>query len=267
MHYRFFDYKHNISGFQSDLFSVPHLVFIVLVFLFSLAAVPLFRQADRQRITAWLKIQAVFTAVLEVVKIVWESYYDITTGQGFNTGGLLPLYTCSLLIYLLPLAAWGKGRAKDCALAFLTTVGMLSGAIGVIYCNGLNYYPFWTFGAFYSLYFHSSMLLTGVLLLASGYAQPEWKNVGLSFVPIVLLALIAAPVDYLLGADYMQLYSGSGVPLYENLAAFLAERGLRPVYTLIMLLTNLPLAALVVAICRAAGRLLPARFRQDPSAE
>ncbi|MBO4838709.1 MAG: YwaF family protein [Lachnospiraceae bacterium] len=218
-------------------------------------AARIFRNAGRQGIGKWLKIQAVITPVLELVKIGWESYYDITTGRGFNAEGLLPLYTCSLLIYLLPLAAWGKGRARDCALAFLTTIGMLFGAVGVIYCNGLNFYPFWTFGAFYSLYFHTSMFLTGVVLLASGTVRPEWKNVRLSFIPVVVLAVIAVPVDYALSTDYMLLYSGSGVPLYEGLAARLAEKGLRQVYTLIMLLTHLPLAALVVGVCRAAERI------------
>ena len=255
MHYHFFDYKYNISGFQSDLFSTPHLVYVGLVFMFSFLAARIFRNAGREGIGKWLKIQAVFTPILEVVKISWESYYDITTGQGFNAGGLLPLYTCSLLIYMLPLAAWGKGKARDCALAFLTTIGMLFGAVGVIYCNGLNFYPFWTFGAFYSLYFHTSMFLTGVVLLASGHVRPEWKNVPLSFIPVAVLAVIAVPADYILSTDYMLLYSGSGVPLYEDLAAWLAERGLRPVYTLIMLLTHLPLSALVVGICRAAERI------------
>lgn len=255
MTYHFFDYKHNISGFQSDLFSVPHLVYVGIVFLFSFMAARIFRNAGRQGIGKWLKTQAVITPVLELVKIGWESYYDITTGRGFNAEGLLPIYTCSLLIYLLPLAAWGKGRARDCALAFLTTIGMLFGAVGVIYCNGLNFYPFWTFGAFYSLYFHTSMFLTGVILLASGTVRPEWKNVPLSFIPVAALALIAVPADYIMSTDYMLLYSGSGVPLYEDLAARLAEKGLRPVYTLLMLLTHLPLSAAVVGICRAAGRI------------
>ena len=156
MYYHFFDYKHNIVGFGSDLFSAPHLAYIGLVFVISLLAPRLFGNVRREAVGRWLKIQAVITPVLELVKIGWESYYDITTGRGFNAEGLMPLYTCSLLIYLLPLDAWGKGRGRECALAFLTTIGMLFGAIGVIYCNGLNFYPFWTFGAFYSLYFHTS---------------------------------------------------------------------------------------------------------------
>ena len=77
---------------------------------------------------------------------------------------------------------------------------------------------------------------------------------------ILLLALAAIPVNYALGSDYMQIYSGEGVPVYEELAAFLAEKGLRPVYTVIMLLTYVPLAALVVEVSR---RLKAARSGKE----
>ena len=261
MNYHFFDYKYRISGFVSDLFSTPHIVYIAAVFILSFAAAYALRRTDHARIRKWLKIQSVFTVLLEAVKICWESYYDIQTGQGFNYGGLLPLYACSLFIYMLPLTAWGRGKGKACAGAYLTTIGLLFGGIGVIYCNGLNFYPFWTFGAFYSLYFHAAMFFIGVLLLMTGYVRPEWKNVKLAMVPVLLLALAAIPVNYALGSDYMQIYSGDGVPLYEELAAFLAGKGLRPLYTAIMLLTYVPLAALVVSISRKLNAALPERER------
>lgn len=246
MNYNFFDYKYNIEGFSSDLFSAPHIVYIVLVYIAAFAVSYLLRKAKRGRILTFLRVLSVVAVVMEIAKISWESYYDITTGRGFNKEGLLPLYTCSLFIYTLLAAAWGRGGAKRCALAFLTTISLLYGAIGVVYCNGLNYYPFWTFGAFYSLFFHSAMFITGVYLLMSGYYSLEWRDVLRSFVPILLIAAVAIPVDYILGADYMLVYSGGGLPLYEQLAERLAARGLRPVYTAIMMLTHLPLAAIVV---------------------
>ena len=271
MNYQFFDYKYRINGFVSDLFSAPHIIYIAAVFILSFVVAYALRSTDHARIRQWLKIQSVFTVLLEAAKISWESFYDITTGQGFNWGGLLPIYACSLFIYMLPLAAWGKGRGKACAGAYLTTIGLLFGGIGVIYCNGLNFYPFWTFGAFYSLYFHAAMFFTGVLLLMTGYVQPEWKNVKLAMVPVFLLALAAIPVNYALGSDYMQIYSGAGVPVYEELADFLAGKGLRPVYTAIMLLTYVPLAAFVVAVSRRLKAALsgkesvrPAPFRLLP---
>ena len=244
----FFSYKYAFEGFVSDLFCPAHLIYIALVFVLSFLVSFLLRKAKREHIEIFLKVLSIVMVIHEVSKVSWESYYDITTGRGFNKIGLLPIYTCSLFIYTLLAAAWGRGRARECSLSFITTVGLVYGGVGVIYCNGLNYYPFWSFGAFYSLFFHSTMFATGVFLLVTGYKKLEWKDVFRAFIPIVLLALIAIPVDYTYGADYMLLYSGSGLPLYEQLAEKLAAGELRFVYTWIMLLTHLPLAALVVGV-------------------
>ena len=250
MNYHFFDYKYNISGFESDLFSTSHLAFIILVYVLGVALSIILRNVNRKNIDIFLKIFAVIAVVFEITKILWESYYDITTGRGFNYYGILPIYTCSLFIYTMVFAAFGKGKVKEIALSFLTTISLLFGAIGVVYCNGLNWYPFWTFGAFYSLFFHSSMFIVGVYLWISGYKKPTWDTVWQSFIPIVLLALVAIPVNYSIGSDYMLLYSGGGVPLYEDLASSLAASGWRPLYTVIMLLTHLPLSAMIVGIAK-----------------
>ena len=254
--YGFFDYKYNIAGHESDLFSAPHIVFIVLVYLLTFAVSYFLRNTKREKITVFLRVFSVVMVLWETTKVTWESYYDITTGQGFNFEGLLPVYTCSLFIYTLLFAAWGKGKAKEAALSFLTTISLLFGAIGVVYCNGLNFYPFWTFGAFYSLFFHTSMFSVGVFLLMSGYKKLNFRDVFSSFIPVLLLAVVAIPINYTYGADYMLLYSGSGVPLYQDLAAKLAEAGVRYIYTYIMLLTHLPLSALVVGIYQGIDALV-----------
>ena len=255
MEYSFFDYKYNIPSFESDLFCPAHIAYIVLVYILSFAVSWLLRKTKQERITVFLRVLSIATLLLEAAKISWESYYDITTGRGFNYFGLLPIYTCSLFIYTLLVAAWGRGKPRDYCLAFIGTVGLLYGAIGVIYCNGLNYYPFWTFGAFYSLFFHASMFATGVFLLVTGYKKLGWKDIFRGFVPIVLLSLVAIPVNYAIGSDYMLLYSGGGVPLYEDIASSLGERGLRFIYTALMLATHIPLAAIVVGGYRLAVRV------------
>ncbi len=244
--YRFFDYKYNIPPFGSDLFSTPHIVYIILVYVLCFVVFYLLRRTSHDTVSTVLKVLFVVSALFEIAKISWESYYDITTGRGFNSFGLLPLYTCSLFIFTLPFAAWGKGKVKRAALAFLSTIGLLYGAIGVVYCNGLNFYPFWTFGAFYSLYFHSAMFATGVFILMTGFFKPTFRDAFYALIPILLLSLIAIPVDYAIGSDYMLVYSGGGVPLYEQIAASLAEKGLRFLYTILMLVTHIPLAWVVI---------------------
>lgn len=246
MNYHFFDYKHNIVGFTSDLFGTDHIVFIALAYVLVFLLSWLFRKARHERITVGLRVMSVIMVILETTKISWESYYDITTGRGFNSYGLLPVYTCSLFIYTLLLAAWCRGRVREYCLSFIGTVSLLYGAVGVIYCNGLNWYPFWTFGAFYSLFFHTTMFAAGVFLLMTGYIKLTWADSLKAFVPILLLSFVAIPINHSLGSDYMLIYSGGGVPLYEDLASALAEKGLRWVYTVIMMVTHIPLACLVI---------------------
>ena len=267
MNYHFFDYKWNIAGFHSDLFCTAHLVYICLVFLLAPLVSYALRNVKREKIANTLKILFFLVAILEVAKISWESYYDVTTGQGFNAGGILPFYSCSLFIFTLPFAAWGKGKAKEIALAFLCTLGLLFGGIGVVYCNGLNYYPFWTFGAFYSLFFHTTMFATGVFLLRSGYKTLDWDDALKALVPVLALALIAIPIDYILKTDYMMIWSGSGVPFYEDLAAWLASKGLRPVYTAVMMITHIPLAMIVVGGYKAFAGIILRSSERKPAEE
>ena len=107
MNYHFFDYKYNISGFHSDLFCTAHLIYILLVLLGAPLVSYLLRNAKSEKIKTALKILFFVVASLEIIKISWESYYDVTTGQGFNAGGILPFYTCSLFIFTLPFAVSG----------------------------------------------------------------------------------------------------------------------------------------------------------------
>lgn len=247
--YGFFDYKYNITGFTSDLFSTAHIIYIILAFASVIAFSIIFRNAKHERIDIFLKVLSILMVVFEITKISWESYWDISTGRGFNYGGLLPLYTCSLFIYTLLCSAWcKKGSAvREYSLAFLTTIGMLSGAIGVVECNGLNFYPFWTFGAWYSLLFHYMMFATGMLLLACRYKKLEWIDIVKGWVPMTILAIFALPASYEYGADYMQLREGSGIPLFSTLATKMAEIKLRWLFSAIMLCAYMILSGLVVS--------------------
>lgn len=250
LNYGFFDYKYNIPDFGSDLFSVAHIVYIVLATVCVIALGVLLRNARRERVELFLKIFSFVLLFFEITKITWESYYDITTGRGLNVEGLLPLYTCSLFIYTVFLSAWGGGKVKEYSLKFVATISMLSGFIGVIYCNGLNFYPFFTFGAFYSLFFHTSMFATGFILLATGYVRLSWRDIYRGWIPMVAMSIVAVPVNYALKVDYMQIYEGSGVPLMSKLAPALAEIGLRPLFTYIMLASYMLLSTVVVAIAK-----------------
>ncbi len=247
MNYHFFDYKYNIQNFSSDLFSTPHIVFIILTFTLVPLIAFLLRKTSHKKIDTYLKIVSVGITLLEIFKVTWESYFDITTGHGFNTGGILPFYTCSLFMYTMLLSAYCKNnKVKDFCLSFITTIGLMSGGIAVVQCNGLNYYPFWTFGGFYSLFYHFTMFFTGVFLLVTRYKKLEWIDMLKAVVPMLILSVGAIPLNFIFKADYMQLYSASGVPLMSTLADILANANLRFLFSIIMLITYIPFAGIVV---------------------
>ena len=254
--YRFFDYKGNIPNFSSDLFSLNHIIYIILVLLIAPIVCILLRNVSHKKLDIYFKVLSIFMIVFEITKITWESYYDIKTGQGFNYGGLLPLYTCSLFIYTLFCASWFKGKVRDYSLSFITTIGMASGIIGVIYCNGLNYYPFWTFGAFYSLIFHSTMFITGLLMLITRYKKLQTEDIFYGWIPIVILSVISIPVNYAFHSDYMQIHEGSSVPLLENLGKVMISNNLRPIFIMIMISSYLILSSVVTGIYLIIQRLI-----------
>ena len=246
--YHFFDYKYNIPSFDSDLFSAPHIIYIILAIISAILVIIFRKKIKTDHFNLIFKILSIIIIALEISKMSFESYYDITTGRGFNKEGLLPIYTCSLYIYCMFLQAFFKGKLREYSLSFLTTIGMLAGLIGMIYCNGLNWYPFWTFGAFYSLFFHYAMFITGVIMLATRYVELDKRDIIKAWVPILIISFIALPVNSEYGADYMQIYEGSGVPLMSNLAKVLAAHKLRWLFSLIMIASYLILSSFVVGV-------------------
>ena len=233
--YNFFDYKYNIPNYGGEdfdnlryIFTIICLLTIPLVFIF-------LRKAKHQHVDIFLKVISILMIVLEITKVSWESYWDIKTGRGFNAGGILPFETCSLFMYTLLFAAWGKGGAKNCALAWISTIGFVGGMANAFFLNALKWYPILTFGAFHSMIFHWMMIFTAMLLIASGYKKFEWKDIFYAFIPHLIFSTFVITIDYAMKWDYMLYRDAGGVPFVEDVADKLNAQNLQFVTTLIML--------------------------------
>lgn len=216
--YSFFDYKYNIEGYSGqDYDGAGRWVYLVFSVVAILAMLIIFRNAKKKNIERYLKIVAVIMPILEITKVTWESRWDIVTGRGFNWEGLLPLYTCSLFIYCMLFAAFGKGKVRDYCLAWVATLGFVGGVSNLIFIRGLKWYPFFTFGAFYSMFFHFIMVFTALFIVVTGYRRFEWRDILRAFAVHCFFSLIIIPIDYIFGWDYMQYYDAGGVPVIENI--------------------------------------------------
>jgi hypothetical protein len=223
---------------------------MLILFAILITLLVLLRKTKYNSVDRYLKIISIVVPIIETVKIVWESYWDIKQGHGFNFGGLLPLYTCSMFIYLLPLAAWTKGKIKELSLTLLTSLVIFSGLTNFVFLNILNTYPIFTYAAWISIYFHFLMTFTGIFFIITGYFRPKFKNLLPAFVIFLVFASIVIPVEYTLHCNYLQTYSAGAVPVISDLANKLIQinENLRPLITYFMYIIYIAIMFLVVGI-------------------
>ena len=144
--------------------------------------------------------------VLEVIKIVWESTSGNTVR--LEVTGILPLYACSLYMYAMPFAIWGKGYVKTAACGYVCTLGLLGASVNFFYPMTVLYrYSIISFSAMHSMIYHAVMLFTCLLMLLSGYHRyTRIKSVWELFLPCIPSLILSIPaniVNYTFEADYM----------------------------------------------------------------
>ena len=258
MSYSFFDYQEFIfiNGEKyhgQDYFGLTHIVFMIIATIALILLCVFLRKTSHKKVEIYLKVLAVLVPIIEVVKIVWESYWDITVAGGFDFSGLLPIYTCSMFIYILPISAFAKGKVKECAISWLGTICIFAGFTNFYLTQILHDYPFWTYATFTSLYFHFLMSFTGIFLLVTGYYKPKWIDVIKGYIPLLIFSVLVIPTNYYLTnlgyePDYMLYMWGNGAPILPIWAKFFSENNLHFLYTLIVVVGYLILSALMVSI-------------------
>ena len=254
--YGFFDYKYNIPGYNGqdyDGFGRTLYMIIAIVLTFILPFI--FRKAKKEHVEKYLKVFSIAITAFYIIKTTWESYWDISTGRGFNLG-LLPLDTCSIVMWASLCAAWGKGKVKEAGEAWLVTGCIVGGLSNYFFLRGLIYYPFFTFGAMYSMIWHLMMVLTGVWMIVTNYVKLDWKLLVKGVIYHAIFSVPAIIYDYIQKDDFMLYREASGVPVISSLAEKLSANNLHFVTTIIMFLTYVALFAIIIYLSLGIKKLL-----------
>ncbi|MBR2406475.1 MAG: YwaF family protein [Clostridia bacterium] len=210
-----------------------------------LLCVRLKHQSERvlQRVFAGLWIA---TVVLEIAKITWETCCGATVS--FEWGGILPLYPCSIFMYAMPFAVWGKGRVRYAACGYVCSLGLLGGVINFVYpANVLSNYSCVSFAGFHTLFYHGTLVLCALLMLVSGYHSYTRVTKGyellLPAVPALCVSVVANLVNFSpVQSDYMffKLNSFFFAPLGAATPDWLSVMLVYAIYLLIHALPYLP---------------------------
>lgn len=166
-----------------------------------------FHKKDEKPLRRIYAVLWALTVVLEITKILWETYFGRTVS--FEWGGILPLYPCSIFMYAMPFAIWGKGNVRRAACGYVCTLGLLGGAINFVYpANILSNYSCISFAGFHTLFYHGVLVFCAVSMLLTGYHSYtgiiRWQQLLLPAVPMLMVSVAANLVNYSpVGADYM----------------------------------------------------------------
>ena len=233
--YHFFDYKYNIDGYSGQDFGGPgqyvYLAISVLVLIGLLIAM---RKTPRERVRKIIGVLGVFLTVFYLGKTAWETYYDVQLTGAFNQY-LLPFDTCSIIMPAGILAGFGRGRLQRMAEGWIATGGIVGGVANMLFLNAFKYYPFFSFGAFYSMLWHLLMVFMGLLLLVTERPRLRFSLVTDGFLLHLLVSVLVIPIDFLFGFDFMLYRELGGVPFFEGVASRLTERGLAFLNPVLML--------------------------------
>lgn len=201
------DFLPSADKLPGTLFTPLHLVASLCWIALIVILCVFLRKKSEKTLQRVFTVLWVATVVLEVTKIVWETYCGKTVS--FEWGGILPLYPCSIFMYAMPFAIFGKGNVRYAACGYVCSLGLLGGAINFVYpANVLNNYSCLSFAGFHTLFYHGVLVLCAMLMLLSGYHRytqvTRARQLLLPAIPALVLSVVANLVNFSpINADYM----------------------------------------------------------------
>ena len=224
--YNFFDYKYNIIGYNGqDYLGLAQYIYLIISIILLIILLIVCRKYSKEKVLKIIKVVSIFMILFYIIKTTWESIYDIRLTGSFNTG-LLPFDSCSIIMIAGLISGFSKGKIKKYSDAWIATGSVVGGIGTMVYLNAFKYYPFLSFGAFYSMIWHFLMVFIGLLLIVTNYVEINYKTVIKGFIFHLIISLIVIPIDFIYNFDFMMYKSLDGIPIFEGIATKFIDKGL-----------------------------------------
>ena len=234
--YNFFDYKYNIIGYNGqDYGGLAQYIYLIVSIALMTILLVILRKSSKEKVLTIIRVVSIFLTIFYIVKTVWESFYDIKLSGSFNMG-LLPLDACSIIMYSGLISGFGKGKIKKMADGWLSTGSIVGGFATMLYLNAFKYYPFFSFGAFYSMIWHFLMVFLGLLLIVTNYVDNKYIRVIYGYLFHLVISLIVIPIDFIFNYDFMLYLNLGGIPIFQDVASFFTSINLSILNPIMMLI-------------------------------
>ena len=234
--YSFFDYKHNIIGYKGqDFRGTPQKLYLIVSIILLITVLTVLRKSSKGRVSKIIMAVTVFLILFYIGKTTWETIYDIEFNGEFNRR-LLPFDTCSIIMYSGLISSFFKGKIKEYSDSWLATGCVVGGLSNMFSLNALKCYPFFSFGAFYSMIWHLLMAFIGLLVIVTNYVDINYKTVLKGFFFHFVISLIIIPIDFMFKFDFMLYRDLGGAPVFEHIATKFTNMNIQFLNPIMMLI-------------------------------
>ena len=203
------------GGYQRQAegaYSWQHLTFVgSMIFIMVVLAIVLGMQnrhkPDRVK-NRVIIAAAILIDAFEIAKIV---IVGIKNPEGLLH--VLPLFTCSISLFALPLAAFCKGRIREASLDFMFIFGLLLAVFGTIgAAQNYGAYPVLCWDNVVSAITHCISGFASLYIGVSGMMSMKKKNIWITCMILIVFSVAAYVADILIPYNYMFLMRGDGTP-------------------------------------------------------
>ena len=215
--FKLFEMSHFNTGIKITPFSVPHLVYMFLIFGGIALAWYLLRDKDDSKKEKALR----FLSYALVISYLSDFFVHDFVYGGMNMDKL-PFHICTALCPLTAIAQFNRKGHK--ILEPMAVLATLAPMMYVCYPASVGEGEPWCYQAVQTMFFHGVLLAWGVLNLALGKVRLNWKNCWKCAVVLVSITLWAKLGNVLLehnwfflneDALYIGLVSGGVIPKWS----------------------------------------------------
>lgn len=201
------DFLPPANEIAGTIFTPLHFIYAAIL-LSAVIGLGLWVAKKSERVIRWVlgSIWA-FLVCFEVVIITWESVAGTTVALELT--GNLPLYPCSIFLYAMPFAIFGKGWVRYMGCGYVCSLGLLGGVINFVYpANVLSNYSCISFAGTHTFTYHGALIFCALVMLVSGYHSynraTRPRHLLIPAIPALAVSVVANTVNFSpIGADYM----------------------------------------------------------------
>lgn len=125
----------------------------------------------------------------------------------------IPLFFCDVIIFVVPISAFARGRVQDICLDFIAICGFLMGFMGNYFAENIyGGHPAFCYLSLISAFDHAIAASVALFVFESKLNKMEKRNIPFVIGILVVLMTVALVVDYTTGKNYMFLLGGEGTP-------------------------------------------------------